>query len=430
MRFLLLNLLASLATLSAAEKPNIILLMADDLGYEDIGCYGNQNIKTPHLDALAQTGVRCTDFHSNGAVCSPTRAALFTGRYQQRSGIGGVVTAKSHRNVGLALEEFTFAEALKKEGYRTALFGKWHIGYPKELHPIHQGFDEFTGFVSGNVDYHRFIDQEGHYDWWKQDAPHKEKGYLTDLITEKGVDFISRNKDQPFCLVLTHGAPHYPLQGRSTPGFREVGKAQAGLRVDNPKAVYKEMIEVMDEGVGQIVAKLDALDLSENTLIIFCSDNGPSGKIGSSGILRGNKGQIYEGGHRVCGIFNWKGTLPSGQTCPSTLLTMDLFPSFLKIAGAPAVENLDGIDILPLIKNTEVIEREPTFWMIKNQVAVRSGKWKLIYTPKSGKVVLYDLEQDLSEKSDISKKHPEQTASLTKLAKQWAKEMQQYPKKS
>ncbi|MDA7895419.1 sulfatase-like hydrolase/transferase, partial [Akkermansiaceae bacterium] len=151
------------------EKPNIVFIMADDLGYGGLSCYGSKTTKTPHLDKLASTGVKCLDFHSNGAVCSPTRAALMTGRYQQRSGVGGVITATSHRDTGLPLKEWTLGEAMKEFGYATALFGKWHLGYPAKFNPIHQGFDEFEGFVSGNVDYHRHIDQEGYFDWWKRD---------------------------------------------------------------------------------------------------------------------------------------------------------------------------------------------------------------------------------------------------------------------
>ncbi|MFC4992560.1 sulfatase [Rubritalea tangerina] len=422
--------LLSLTSLQAAQKPNIVLIMADDLGYGGIGCYGAKQTHTPNLDALAATGVRCTDFHSNGAVCSPTRAALFTGRYQQRCGITGVVTAKNHRDTGLALDEVTFAEELKKQGYTTALFGKWHIGYPKHLHPIHQGFDHFTGFVSGNVDYHRFIDQEGFYDWWKQDQPHQETGYLTDLISKKAVDFISNHKDTPFCLVLTHGAPHYPIQGRNSPGFREIGKARTGTKLPgDPKSIYREMIEVMDEGIGNVVAQLDAHKLRENTLIIFCSDNGPA-SLGSSGGLRGKKGQIYEGGHRVCGIFNWIGSLPAGSTCHTPILTMDLFPTFLAMAQAQPTTKLDGINVLPILQSDAQEKRDPLFWQIKQNIAVRDGHWKLILNAKTEKSELYNLNKDIKESNNCISDHPEIAKKLESLARNWIKEMQPYPKKS
>ncbi len=291
MKWKALGIAVLAAWVKAVAAPNIIFIMADDLGYGGLSCYGNKVIRTPHLDALAGSGVKCTDFHSNGAVCSPTRAALMTGRYQQRSGIEGVITAAGHREVGLALEEKTMAEAMKKLGYATALFGKWHLGYEARFGPVKQGFDEFRGFVSGNVDYHTHIDQEGFFDWWQQDQKKDEKGYLTDLITEDALDFIERKKDGPFFVVLHHGAPHYPLQDRETPGFRKVRNGE-GRRAPQPKvdreAVYVKMVEIMDEGVGRIVAQLEELKLRENTLIVFCSDNGPAMSVSPSG-LRGRK---------------------------------------------------------------------------------------------------------------------------------------------
>ena len=176
-----------------ASNPNIIVIIADDLGYGDISCYGNSTINTPNLDLLAQNGIKFTDFHSNGAVCSPTRAALMTGKYQQRTGISGVITAKSHITVGLHLNEITIAEEFKNHGYKTGMYGKWHLGYSKSHNPTLQGFDEFTGFVSGNIDYHAHIDQEGYLDWWKGSKIKNEKGYSTDLITNYGVKFINQN---------------------------------------------------------------------------------------------------------------------------------------------------------------------------------------------------------------------------------------------
>jgi arylsulfatase A-like enzyme len=199
------------------SKPNIIIILADDYGYGDVGCYGSREYNTPHIDALAAGGMRFTDFHSNGVVCSPTRAALLTGRYQQRSGISGVVTAGAHRHTGMDLKEITFAEVLKAEGYVTGLFGKWHLGYAVEYNPVHQGFDEFIGYVSGNVDYHAHLDQTGKEDWWKEDELVPENGYTTDLITTHGVDFIRRHREKPFLLYLAHQAPHYPFQGRQDP---------------------------------------------------------------------------------------------------------------------------------------------------------------------------------------------------------------------
>ena len=283
------------------EKPNFIIIMADDLGYGDVGCYGSSKILTPNIDGLAKGGMRFTDYHSNGAVCSPTRAALLTGRYQQRCGINGVVTAARHRETGLALSEVTFAEVLKGAGYTTGLFGKWHVGYPVEFNPMKQGFDEFAGFVSGNVDYQSHIDQEGYFDWWKGEKLEDEKGYTTDLITKHGERFIEKHKGESFCLYLAHEAPHYPYQGPGDGPERAVGNRNAFPGRKDRAAAYVEMVEAMDAGIGRIVAKVKAMGIERKTLIFFCSDNGPATH-GDSGGLRGKKGSLWEGGHRVPGI--------------------------------------------------------------------------------------------------------------------------------
>ena len=425
--FLGLISLLPLPLVGADSKPNIIFIMADDMGYGDLSCYGSKTIKTPHLDGLAASGVKCIDFHSNGAVCSPTRAALMTGRYQQRSGVEGVITAKSHRETGLPLAQWTLGEAMKEQGYQTALFGKWHLGYQPRFNPVKQGFDEFKGFVSGNVDYHRHIDQEGYFDWWKQDELKDDPGYITDLITRDSLDFIDRNKEKPFFLILHHGAPHYPLQDRETPGFRLIGKdnrSQPKQKVDR-EAVYAKMIEIMDEGVGQLVAKLDELKLRKNTLFIFCSDNGPAAD-GSSGGLRGKKGQVFEGGHRVPGIFNWPGKLPSGAICKTPMLTMDLFPTFVTAAKGKVDPKraFDGVDLLPALRGKE-ISRKPLFWRHRGNAAVREEDWKLVRTGKGNavKVMLFELSSDRNETMDLASKHPDRVKHLVRLLKQWEEEV-------
>lgn len=429
--FILVSSIFSLVSATAKQSPNIIFIMADDLGYGDISCYGSKTINTPHIDKLASTGVKCTDYHSNGAVCSPTRAALMTGRYQQRAGVSGVITAKSHRHTGLDLKEWTMGEAMKNLGYQTALFGKWHLGYDPKFNPTKQGFDEFKGFVSGNVDYHRHIDQEGHFDWWQQDKLKDDPGYITDLITNYSIDFIRRNKDKPFLLLINHGAPHYPLQGRKTPGFRVTGKSnnkQPKLKLDDPKAIYKEMIEVMDEGIGNIILELEKHGIRKNTLIIFTSDNGPA-RIGSPGILRGKKGQVYEGGHRVPGIFNWPAQLPSGTKCTSTMLTMDMLPTFVTVAGGKTdpSRKLDGINILPALMG-KPHKREPLFWQHGTATAVRDGYWKLVSTKNHTQ--LFDLSKDLQEKHNLAKQHPEQVKRLTELMKTWKRDVKNSAKKN
>jgi len=426
----------------AETKPNFILIMADDLGYADVGCYGCKTIRTPHIDALAARGMRLTDYHSNGAVCSPTRAALLTGRYQQRSGIEGVVTAKGHRHTGLAPAETTFAEVLKSAGYVTGLFGKWHLGYRVEFNPIRQGFDEFRGYVSGNVDYHSHIDQVGEEDWWAGEKLTPEKGYSTDLISKHGEAFIERHRDRPFCLYLPHEAPHYPLQGRNDKADRSPGKPQPiwGSRKDQA-AAYKEMIEAMDDGVGRIVQTVRRLGLQRRTLIVFCSDNGPA-RPGSAGPLRGKKGSLWEGGHRVPGMACWPGKIPPGTTSDETILGMDLYATMAAAAGAdlPAGLKLDGVSILPVLTGKGKLPERTLFWRTARQRAVRKSSWKLVVSKAGGRkrarkpdkqkpfagrdtVELFNLAADLGEKTNLADKHPDRVRQLRAELAAWEKQV-------
>ena len=408
----------------AVDKPNIILIMADDLGYGDIGCYGNRTIKTPNIDALARGGMKFSDYHSNGAVCSPTRAALLTGRYQQRAGIEGVVYAKGPaRETGLALEETTFAEVLKKRGYATALFGKWHLGYNVEFNPVRQGFDEFRGYVSGNVDFHSHIDGAGFDDWWKNLEKVPEEGYTTDLITKHGVDFIERHKDRPFCLYLPHEAVHSPYQGRNDPPERlpggKKGKRAQGAEITR---AYKEMIEVMDEGIGRIVDTVRRLGLERKTFIFFCSDNGAT-KNGSNGALSGYKGSLWEGGHRVPAIAYWPGRIKPGTTTDQTVLGMDLFATMASIAGAklPAGFKLDGVDLLGMLTKNEKLPDRTLFWRYRKEKAVRRGPWKLLV--RDGKAALYNLDQDLGEKNDLARTNARMLKKLEDELAVWDREV-------
>lgn len=404
------------------RKPNIIIILADDYGYGDVGCYGSKRFNTPHIDALAAGGLRFTDFHSNGAVCSPTRAALLTGRYQQRTGINGVVTAAGHRHTGLDLGETTFAEVLKSAGYVTALFGKWHLGYLPEYNPVHQGFDEFTGYVSGNVDYHAHLDQTGKEDWWKQDQLNPEYGYTTDLITDHGVDFIRRHSDEPFLLYIAHEAPHYPYQGRQDPPryTRESGRTEDPVTPE----VYKEMIEVMDEGVGRIRQALVDAGLTDKTFIFFFSDNGPAGP-GSAGPLRGKKGQIWEGGHRVPAIACWPGKIEAGLVSDLPAMGADLLPTMAAISGSALAEDLtlDGINLLPhLTENIKPAPR-PLFWSLNDQLAIRQGDFKLISNTSFSETSLYNLRVDLGEENNIAAEHPDLVQKLLNLLKAWQKDV-------
>jgi arylsulfatase A-like enzyme len=415
--------LSAKAETSGNERPNIILIMADDLGYGDISCYGGW-VRTPNIDALAQGGMRFTDYHSNGAVCSPTRAALLTGRYQQRCGIDAVVTAKGPaRETGMAQKEITFAEILKQRGYATGLFGKWHVGYRVEFNPTKQGFDEFTGYVSGNVDYHTHIDQADITDWWKGPEKVPEDGYVTDLITEHAVGFLRRHKDKPFCLYLPHEAPHYPYQGRQDPPERLPG-GRKGKKTQGPeiKRAYREMIEIMDQSVGRVVETVRKLGLERNTFIFFCSDNGAN-KQGSNGPLNGFKGSLWEGGHRVPAIASWPGRIKPGTTCHQTVLGMDLLPTLASIAGAtvPAGLDLDGTDLLGLLTKGAELPERTLFWAYRNQSAVRQGPWKLLI--QDNREQLFNLATDPREHTDLAPQHPDRVTTLHAALTAWQRDV-------
>lgn len=410
------------------NQPNIILIMADDLGYGELSCYGSTKINTPNIDQLAVTGVKLTDFHSNGPVCSPTRAALMTGKYQQRTGIEGVITAKSHREVGLGLDEITLAEVLKKEGYTTGMFGKWHLGYAEEFNPIYQGFDKFGGFVSGNIDYHSHVDQEGYLDWWKGNVIEDEKGYSTDLITNYGVDFIKTNNSKktgkPFFLYLAQEAPHYPIQGRYDAPVRKVGSGKSIRKVpnDSVQSIYTRMIETMDEGIGEVIKAIKEEGLYENTIVVFCSDNGAAGKRGDNGVLRDSKASVYEGGHRVPAIISYPNKIKPGTVNNTTVMSMDFLPTFVDFAnGKTDIKNIDGVSLKKTLLQDKALPQRDLFWSFKGKIAMRSGKWKLVSFEEEGKKVnqLFDLEIDLSEKNDLSKTHTEQVFIMLEKIKNW-----------
>lgn len=407
----------------SAEHPNFVVIMADDLGYGDISCYGGW-IETPHLDALAASGARFTDFHSSGNVCSPTRAGLMTGRYQQRAGIPGVIYADQTRAVhyhGLQTSEVTFAEVLRDAGYSTAIFGKWHLGYETKYNPIHHGFDEFRGYVSGNVDFFSHVDQVGVYDWWHQDKHVQEEGYTTHLITQHAVRFIEHNKERPFCLYLPHEAPHYPYQGPGDKAERAVGgkfKTQGARR--DIKSAYREMVEEMDKGVGEVVAALEQAGVAERTLILFFSDNGAN-RHGSNAPLRGAKGSNWEGGHRVPAIAAWPGKIAAGRVVEDLAISLDVMPTMLAAAGVAVERKLDGVSLLSNLVDGEPLGDRRLFW---NGRAMRDGPWKLVLNGKGGdKRGLYHLGRDIGEQNNLAEHDRDRVEKMTAAIEAWQRDV-------
>ncbi len=420
------------------EKPNIVLILADDLGYGDIGCYGSRINSTPHLDKLAAEGLRFTDFHSNGPMCTPTRAALLTGLYQQRFGpaFEGALSGKTEYDNGLPLETFTIAEAMKEAGYATGMYGKWHLGFHPPLVPTRQGFDDYRGLLSGGGDHHSHIDRSGRQDWWHNEQIEMESGYSADLITSHSIEFIERHKDQPFFLYVPHQVIHFPWQGPDDPPHRVKGQDYSndkwGLIKDknNVSPYVKSMVEALDRSVREIVATLKRLDMDQRTLIIFASDNGgylnygnSHHNISSNGQLRGQKGDLYEGGHRVPAIAYWPGRIQSGTVTNQTTMTMDIFPTLLELMDAPETGNaeFDGISILPLLLENKPLPERTLFWRMRQQKAVRKGPWKLYLNKK--KVELYNLDNDIGENNDLSKQHVEKVTTMQSELIAWEKKV-------
>lgn len=413
-------------------RPNIVLIMADDLGYGDLSPYGGW-IDAPHIDRLAEEGLRFTDFHSNGPVCSPTRAALMTGRYQQRSGIPGVVFAdpdRAEHDDGLQPGEVTFAERLQNAGYATGIFGKWHLGYFRKYNPLRHGFDEFRGYVSGNVDYFSKVDQAGHDDWWRNEQKVREPGYTTHLITRHAVRFIEKNKDRPFCLYVPHEAPHSPFQGPDDDpdGFRRVGNApvRQGLPDETARRKFREMVLAMDEGIGEIVDTLERLGIAERTFVFFFSDNGAA-RHGDNSPLRGRKGTLWEGGHRVPAVAWWPSHIAPGRVTDETALGMDIMPTLLELAGvdAPEGHRLDGTSLVPLLLEDERLPERDLFWEFRRQSAVRRGPWKLLVNRRGGeeRIGLYNLEDDLGEEENLAEQAPQRVSVMREALENWRKDV-------
>ena len=423
-KFFKKSILISLLFIScnSDNKPNIIIIVADDLGYGDLSIFGNKNINTPNIDKLGNEGLVLTDFHSNGSVCSPTRAALLTGKYQQRVGIGGVITAKNHRDKGLSTDEITFANIAKKSGYKTGIFGKWHLGYDPMFSPVNQGFDEFRGFVSGNVDYHSHIDQEGYEDWWEDDKLKKEIGYSTDLITKHSIDFIKKNKEEKFLLYIAHESPHYPFQGRNSEKLREIGKEFIWSLPENKNEIYKEMIEVMDEGVGKVIDLVYELNIEKNTIIFFFSDNGGT-RNGNNGPYRGYKGSLYEGGHRVASMVWSPSIIKKGIKSDETFMTIDILPTISDFIGGNINHSLDGVSMKKHIMFNQEINDRLLFWEYNSNYAVRKNNWKLLKLIKNNKIELYDLSNDLQEKNEVSALHPDLVEELLNDIEKWKKDI-------
>ena len=402
---------ASLHAQPAAEsRPNIVLIITDDVGYGDIGSYGAPDIKTPHIDSLAKAGVRFTQFYANGSSCTPTRAGLISGRYQQRFALerplGHATTADA--NLGLPANGQSLPQLLRGRGYATGLIGKWHLGYLPEFSPKAHGFDSFFGFKAGFTDYYQHTDGGGQPDLFEDDQPVAMRGYMTDLITEHSVKFIRNHASSPFFLEIAYNAAHWPYQDPDQPSTA-VRNAAHLLPYDEStatRAAYVKIMERADRGVGAILAALDSAGLSQNTLVVFTNDNGGEW-LSRNAPLFNRKFTLYEGGIRIPAIIRWPGHVPAGVVTTQVGITMDLTASFLAAAGVapPAGAKLEGIDLVPLIRAGAKPVSRTLFWRVAtaglNQRAVRDGDWKLL-SEGSARIMLFDVSKDLGERDDVA----------------------------
>ena len=399
----------------ADRPPNIVVILADDLGCCDMALYDGW-VKTPRIAQMAAEGMLFTDFHTNSSVCSPTRAAFLTGRYQQRVGIVDVIVGDREPESGIPPSIPTLPRVFKDNGYATALFGKWHCGYQDRYSPIHHGFDEFVGFLNGATDYHK-------HGAWRVGLERKDvPGYSTHVITKRSIDFIQRHQDKPFFLYVSHAAVHNPYQtAEDTPDRRIRGENPNRIN-DKNRAKYKWMLEDLDQGVGRILDTLEQFDLVEQTLVIFFSDNGAVGMSPPAfRRFRGGKFSHYEGGHRVPAVAWWPGKIGAGRRSDKLIVGFDLFPTLTEIAGLsqdnPA--NLDGSSFKAhLLEGHDFPDRDIFFgYEPKLGTAMRRGPWKMIV--KESKVELYNLQEDPREVTNVAGRHPEVASSMQQAIDQF-----------
>jgi arylsulfatase A-like enzyme len=420
-------LLASVRpTPQRTSRPNVVFILADDLGWGDLSCYGRPDYRTSNIDLLASEGTRFTDAYSASALCTPTRCGFITGRYPARLKIGLEEPLRVNDNlVGLEPGHPTIASLIKKSGYATALIGKWHLGFRPEWGPNAHGFDEFFGILAGAGDYFLHKNGQGQPDLFENLTPVERNGYLTDLLTERAVNYLTRRRTSPFFLSLHYTAPHWPWQGPKggeSVDFADKAIDPIKMSVGGSLKLYAEMMRSLDDGVGRVMKALKAAGLDRNTLVIFTSDNGGE-RYSYQWPFSGQKGALLEGGIRVPAIVRWPGVAPAKRVLHQMAITMDWTATILAAAETNAAEGypLDGNDLLPVIKRTSAVRDRTFFWRMRTQDAIRKGKWK--YVRRGPLRTLFDLSVDEREQADLSTKHPEIMRLLSTDFAKWSEQM-------
>lgn len=423
------------------KRPNILFIVADDLGYADLGCYGGREASfgavSPVLDALAARGLRMTQGYSNSPVCSPTRFALITGRYQYRlrgaaeEPLNSVTRAST--TLGMPPEHSTLPSLLLAAGYRTALIGKWHLGYPPVFGPLKSGYEEFFGPMSGGVDYFTHRSGPGHHDLWEGEAEYEDDGYLTDLLSRRAVDYVHRmapgaREDHPFLLSLHYTAPHWPWETREDRSTSaEVKDHLFHLHGGNVET-YRRMIHHMDEGIGWVVQALREEGLLDNTLIIFTSDNGGE-RFSDNWPLVGGKMDLTEGGIRVPWIIHWPAVVAPGGVSSQHCMTMDWTATVLDVAAVAAHPDypLDGVSMRPVLQDADARFQRTLHWRMnhRGQRALRDGDWK--YLRVDGNDYLFDLSTDERERANLGGRQPQRLAGMQRAWEDWNAAMPSIP---
>ncbi|OGV54281.1 MAG: hypothetical protein A2X45_07450 [Lentisphaerae bacterium GWF2_50_93] len=406
--------------------------MASDLGYGDLGCYGNPSHRTPNIDRLAAKGIRFTDFHSNGSMCSPSRAALLTGRYQQRVGLEYVLNHHTRDYPAMSNDAYTLGHAFKKNGYAPGFFGDHHTGYLPENSPLKSGFDEFYG-LCGGMDHHSHVTRWGKPNLWNGEKPIEEKGYVSDLIADHAIEFMQTHRDKPFCMHVADFLVHFPFQGpNDEPLFKQgVNNDSAEHKYGqsaNPKETYREMVEAMDKNVGRILDRIRDLGIEDRTLFIFTTDHGGHHLVADNAPCRGAKGSFLEGGQRIPAIACWPGVLKPGKTEDAPLMLMDIFPTVLEACKLPKPNetSFDGASFWPRIVKGDPFPERTIFWRMGKLKAARRGKWKLLVDADGEH--LYDLNADMGETKDRLSEEPAVAAGLREALKQWEADIPPAPK--
>jgi arylsulfatase A-like enzyme len=410
------------------RRPSLIFILADDLGYADLGCYGGRSDCSPVLDRMAREGLRFTQGYANSSVCSPTRFALMTGRWQHRlrGGADEPISSRSRGSdvLGLPPAHPTLPSLLRDAGYATALVGKWHLGYPPHFHPLKSGYQEFFGALSGGMDYFTHKDTAGVHDLWDGEAEVHRAGYLTDLITERAVDVVKRARKEPLFLSLHYNAPHWPWETRADAAeSKRIGKiwhADGGS-----VATYQKMIHHMDEGIGKVLA---ALPDPANTLVVFTSDNGGE-RFSDTWPLVGKKMDLLEGGIRVPYLVRWPAKVTAGGVTAQHAITMDWVATLLEAAGAKAHPDypLDGLSLMPVLADPGARIERDLFWRMKyrTQRAARAGDWK--YFASEDGEFLFNLALDARERANYAKREPERFAALRAKYEAWERSIPALP---